>query len=162
MDTLKLLVSQILIVQDHSLTSNLPHAFVFFLKEILCHKKSKNSVVSRSSMESEYHVMVNVNFELVWITDLSKFDFLPECPMMLYCNNEVAIQIAENSVFHERTKHVEVNCSLVRQKIEEKIVQTRHISFDHQLANQLTKFLEKICVDFIYDKLTMYDQYTPA
>ena len=60
----ELLVSQMLIRQSYPLTGELPQAFTFSLKKILYHGKVR-SVVSRSSTESNYRVMVNVTYELV-------------------------------------------------------------------------------------------------
>jgi len=85
--------------------------------------------------------MTNVTCELVWVRDLlTELHFAPEYPMRLYCDNRV--HIAENSVFHECIKHIEVDCHLERQKIKAKIVQTRDVSSDHQLTDLLTVFWE--------------------
>ena len=81
--------------------------------------------------------------------------------MKLYGDNKVTIHIAENTVFHEKTKHIEVDCYIVRKKLEKKIMAT-HVSTRHQLADLLTKALDRTWVDFICDKLGMYDIYAPA
>ena len=107
--------------------------------------------------------MANVTLELIWIKHLlTEIDFPPECPIRLYGDNKAAIHIAENDVFHERTKHIEVDCHIVRKKLENKIVVAKHVSSRYQLADFLTKPLGKITIDFICDKLGMYDVYAPA
>ena len=66
-------------------------------------------MISPFSAESKYKAMTNVTLELIWIKDLTKISFSQECPMRLYRKNKVAIHIAENAVFCERTKYFEVD-----------------------------------------------------
>ena len=104
-----------------------------------------------------------MTLELIWIKDLlTKINFPPECHMRLYGDNKTTIHIAKNDVFYERTKHIEVDCHIVRKKLEDKIIVAKHISSRHQLADRLTKSLGKTRIDFICDKLGMYDVYAPA
>ena len=83
-------------------------------------------------------------------------DWSPECPMRLYGNNKITIHIAENPVFHERTKHTEADSHIICKKLEEKIIIAKHVSSRHQLADLLIKPLGRTHVKFICDKLGIY------
>ena len=87
----------------HLLIDDLPQIIVFFLEKISW-KSKKQSLLSQSTAESKYRAMINVSCELVWIIDLlTELDFALECPLRLYCDNQAAIHIAQNPVFHEHT-----------------------------------------------------------
>jgi hypothetical protein len=67
--------------------------------------------MSRSSVEAEYRAMTSTTSELIWIKQLiADIEIKTQEPMKIYCNNQAAHQVASNSVFHERTKYIEVDC----------------------------------------------------
>jgi hypothetical protein len=85
--------------------------------------------------------MATTSSEITWLCFLlTDLQVSHSHVVVLHCDNKVALHIALNPVFHERTKHVELDCHFIRDKIQEGILITAHVSTKCQLA----KFLQKL------------------
>ena len=105
-------------------------------------RSKKQSIVSRSSAEVEYRAMATTICELTWILHLLqdlhvKHDRL----VLLYYDNQAALHIAANLVFHERSKHIKADCHVVRNRIIDGTLKTFSVSTKNQLADVFTKAL---------------------
>ena len=97
-----------------------------------------------------------------WLGLLGELGFIVSNPMSLYCNNKAAINIAANLVFHDRTKHIEVDKHFIREKLVNGKVCTPYVSSEEQLADIFTKGLHHVWHNDLCDKLGMIDIYAPT
>ncbi|GJV27897.1 ribonuclease H-like domain-containing protein [Tanacetum coccineum] len=76
----------------------------------------RNKTLSKSSSEAEYRALASVTIEVIWILKFFKdLNIENVLPVTLYCDSNSAIKIAANPVFHERTKHLEIDLHFVRE-----------------------------------------------
>lgn len=84
--------------------------------------------------------MANCAAEVTWLSGLLKeLDVQVELPVKMHCDSKAAIQIAANPIFHERTKHIDIDCHFVRERISQRMIKTEFTHTKDQLADILTK-----------------------
>ena len=121
-------------------------------------KSKKQDVVARSSAEAKYRAMALETCELIWLKQLlQELRFGKDGQMTLLCDNQAALHIASNPVFHERTKHIEVDCYFIREKIASGYMTTSFVNSSDQLADIFTKSLRGPRIHFICNKLGAYN-----
>lgn len=113
---------------------------VFLGDNLLVWSSKKQAVVSRSSAESEYRALANAASDLIWLQSICKELSIPVAgPSNLWCDNQSAIALASNPVFHARTKHIEVDVHFVREKVQAKIIDVGYVPSEDQIADIFTK-----------------------
>ena len=103
-------------------------------------KCKKQYRVSKSSTKVEYRSMSYACAEFVWLCSLlDQLGFSQPTSTRLHADNTSAIQIVANPVFHERIKHIEVNCHYIREAMTNNVISLPYISTDLQVADIFTK-----------------------
>lgn len=86
--------------------------------------------------------------ELLWI---SYFLQDMSIPVPFICDNNAALDIILNSVFHDRTKHIiDIDCHIVRQRCKEGFINPQFFPSQLQLADIFTKSLSQPHFSTIY------------
>ena len=117
-------------------------------------KTKKQTVVARSSAEAEYRAMALASCEVTWLSALLKdMGIIDLPPTVLKCDNQAALAIAANPVLHERTKHVEIDCHYIRDKVNSGEIVTRHVPSYAQVADVFTKQLSAKQHTYLMTKL---------
>ncbi|EOX94507.1 Uncharacterized protein TCM_004115 [Theobroma cacao] len=80
--------------------------------------------------------------ELVWLRNvLNNLSFSIIEPIPIFYDNKSTIHIASNLIYHERIKHIELDCHFIREHIKQKLLALNFVPSHNQLTNLLTKGL---------------------
>ena len=122
---------------DHRFTTG----YYFLLGSSLIPWRSKKQThVARSSTEAEYCAFADTTSELLWLRWLFKdLGVSTSSTTPLYCDNQNAIHIAHNNVFHERTNHIEIDCHSIRYHLVHGALKLILVSSKDQLTDIFTK-----------------------
>lgn len=123
-------------------------------------RSKKQPVVSRSSAEAEFRAMALGICEGIWLERLMReLGILTSEPMKVFCDNQSAINIANNPVHHDRTKHVEIDRHFIKEKIENGTVSLLYTPTSQQIADILTKALPRKNFEDLSTKLGLINIY---
>ena len=111
-----------------------------------------------SSAEAEFRRVAKGITEVLQLRKLlTELGFTPTKSCKLYCDNQATINISENPVQHDRTKHVEVDRHFIKEKLEAKVINLPHVKSKDQLADILTKAVGTQFFEVVLRKLGIGD-----
>ncbi|KAG6531058.1 hypothetical protein ZIOFF_004828 [Zingiber officinale] len=123
-------------------------------------RSKKQNVCARSSAEAEYRAMAHGLAEMLWLSFLlTNIGLKVELPLRLYCDNKAAINIANNLVQHDRTKHIEIDRHFIRERLDSGELCLPYVKSEDQLVDMFTKVISQAVFDSSLSKLNMFDIY---
>ena len=129
---------------------------VYLGESLISWRSKKQSTVSHSSSEAEYKALASTTCELHGSPTSFTIFGSPSFNLQLsIVTNQSAIQIASNPVFHKCTKHIEIDCHIVRDKVNKGLLKLLPVSSSMQLVDIFTKPLSPALFQGLYSKLGM-------
>jgi hypothetical protein len=136
---------------------------VFLGTSLISWKSKKQNTVSRSSTEAEYRALASLTCEIQWLQYLfHDFQINFAAPASVYCDSRSAIYLAHNPTFHERSKHIELDCHVIREKLQSKLIHLLPVPSSSQLADVLTKPLHFPAYSDFLSKLGLCSLHSPT
>jgi hypothetical protein len=92
--------------------------------------------------------------EAVWLSRLLKnVGVKQEEPILIYEDNQEAMELSRNPKFHNRTKQIDIAYHFIREKVKDKDIYVKYCETEQMLADIMTKPLSKALFEKFRDKL---------
>jgi hypothetical protein len=111
---------------------------------------------------TEYTESIVASREAVWLRKLfaGLFDLELE-PTLMYFDCQSCVNISMNSVFHDKSKHMEIKYHFICDMVHKGAVELWYISTDEKTIDILTKPLSRVKYEYFKDKLVMMHNFHP-
>ena len=101
--------------------------------------------------------------DIVWlISFLKDIKVSHSKAALVFSDSQVALHTGANPMFHERTKHIEINCQIIRDKVLAKVIRLLHVRTKSQVANLLTKALNSQQFSHLLSKMNLMNIHSPV
>ena len=100
----------------------------------------KQSNFALSTVEVEYIATYSASSESIWLRKLMSglFDLELDTTVIL-CHNQSCIKMTKNLVFHDKSKHIEIQNFYIRDMVQKGSIKLKYMSTNEQVFDVLTK-----------------------
>ncbi|MBW0461131.1 hypothetical protein O181_000846 [Austropuccinia psidii MF-1] len=102
-------------------------------------RSHKQKVVALSSAEAEYNALTECSQDLLWLKQLIHKISTIKCSGTLFSDNQSAIAIASNQIYHHGTRHINFRLHFIRDLIEKSKIRLQYLPTTYMVADSLTK-----------------------
>ena len=105
-------------------------------------KSSKQSLIARSTMESEFIALNLAGYEADWLRNFLieiPLGIKPTPPISMHCDCQAAISTAKNKSFNGKNRHIRLRHNVVKQLLKDEVISIDYVKSEMNLANPLTK-----------------------
>ena len=71
----------------------------------------------------------------------------------ILCDNQNCMKMAENPVFHDKSKHIEIKYHFIWDMVHKRVVKIKYVPTEEQVADVLIKPLAHVKFEYFRDKL---------
>jgi hypothetical protein len=133
-------------------------AFFFLGSSPISWRTQKQKIVALSSCEAEYVAGTGGACQGIWLARLlGELTDEDTRSFELFIDNQSAISLCKNPVFHDRSKHIDLRYHFIRECVEKGKVEVKYVSTDDQLADILTKPLGRVRFQELRSKIGMVE-----
>eukprot|EP00253_Pinus_taeda_P021531 PITA_21531 len=121
----------------------------------------KHPIVALSTAEAEYVAATTATCQAVWMRRILRSLCQEKAKgTVIFCNNSLAIALSKNSVFHKKTKHIDIRFHYIRELVSNGEIVLVHCRTQEKVADILTKLLGQKSFQFLRKCLGMTDNST--
>ena len=99
--------------------------------------------VSLSTTEAKYIAATEAGKKMLWMKQLLQELHLKHRDYIVHCDSQSAIDLSKNTMYHVRTKHIDVRYHWIMKAIEKQLFQIRMIHTYENTVDKMTKVITK-------------------